>query len=170
MSQPFVGEIRLVGFNFEPVGWNFCNGQTLSISENEVLFVLIGTTYGGDGQTTYQLPNLQGRFPIHQGSDGQGNNYVIGQATGVETVTLTTNQIPAHSHPLQATATAGTETSPAGAVWAESALEQYSTVTPTGSMGATLGQTGGGQPHNNMSTFLTINYIISLFGIFPSQN
>ncbi len=165
MSQPFVGEIRMVGFNFAPNGWAFCNGETLSISQNETLFNLIGTTYGGDGQTTFQLPNLMGRFPVHQ-----GNGYVIGGLNGTETVTLTTSQIPAHSHLLQAAASAGTETSPAGAVWAESALEQYSTASPTGSMGATLGQTGGSQPHNNMPPFLAINYVISLFGVYPSQN
>ncbi|MFZ0302080.1 MAG: tail fiber protein [Terracidiphilus sp.] len=170
MGQPYVGEIRMVGFNFAPANWAFCNGQFLSISQNTVLFELIGTTYGGDGVTTYQLPNLQSRFPIHMGSDGQGNDYVLGETVGVETVTLNSNQIPSHTHSLQASASAGTETSPAGAVWAESALEQYSSAGPAGTMGATLGQTGGSQPHDNMPTFLTINYIISLFGVFPSQN
>lgn len=165
MSQPYVGEIRMVGFNFTPDGWMFCNGQLLSISEYETLFNLIGTTYGGDGQSTFALPNLASRFPIHQGA---GN--VIGQLAGTETVTLTLNQIPAHNHSLMAVAAAGSEASPSGAAWAESALEQFSTAGPTGTMGATLGQAGGGQPHDNMSPFLAINYVISLFGIFPSQN
>jgi microcystin-dependent protein len=170
MAQPFIGEIRMVGFNFEPVSWAFCNGQLIAISENTTLFQLIGTTYGGDGVQTYGLPNLQCRFPVHQGTDPNGNVYTMGESTGTETVTLTTSQIPSHSHGLQAAASAGTETSPAGAVWAESALEQYSTITPAGSMGASLGQTGGGQSHPNMPPFLAINYIIALFGIFPSQN
>jgi microcystin-dependent protein len=165
MATPYVGEIRLVGFNFAPVGWAFCDGSLIAITENPTLFNLIGTTYGGNGTTNYALPNLKSRLPIHQ-----GDGYVMGQTAGAETVTLTTSQIPAHSHPLEAAAAAGTETSPAGAVWAESALEQYSTATPTDSMGATLGQTGGGQPHNNMPTFLTLNYVIALFGIYPSPN
>ncbi len=170
MAEPYVGEIRMVGFNFTPVGWAFCDGQLLSISQNSTLFQLIGTTYGGDGVNTFGLPNLQSRFPVHQGTDPDGNSYRLGFATGTESETLTTSQIPLHTHSLEAAASAGTETSPSGAVWAESALEQFSTLTPTGSMGATLGQTGGSQPHNNMSPFLAINYIISLFGIFPTQN
>jgi microcystin-dependent protein len=170
MGQPFVGEIRMVGFNFAPQGWMFCDGQTLAISQYETLYNLIGTTYGGDGVQTFQLPNLQSRFPIHQGPDGDGNNYVMGQTAGTETVTLNASQIPSHSHSLGAVALAGTETSPAGALWAESALEQYSTASPTGTMGATLSQTGGSQAHENMPTFLAINYVISLFGIYPSQN
>lgn len=165
MGQPFVGEIRMVGFSFNPANWDFCQGQLIAISQNEALFNLIGTTYGGDGQNTFALPNLQCRVPIHQ-----GNGLVIGESGGTETVTLTTNQIPAHSHNLQAAASAGTEASPANAVWAESALEQFSTISPAGTMGATLAQTGGSQPHNNIPPFLAINYIISLFGIFPSQN
>src|SRR5271170_4647639 len=112
MSQPFVGEIRMVGFNFAPVGWMFCNGQILPISEYETLYQLIGTTYGGDGQSTFGLPNLQSRIPFHQGS-GAGNTLVIGQLSGTETVTLTTNQIPVHTHSLAASSAGGTKPSPA---------------------------------------------------------
>lgn len=170
MSEPYIGEIRMVAFNFAPNGWAFCNGETIAISQNTALFSLIGTTYGGDGVTTYQLPNLESRLPVHMGSDNQGNNYVIGELSGVEEVTVLTSQLPAHNHALRAAAAAGTETSPAGAVWAESALEQFSTVSPTGAFGATMTQTGGSQPHNNLQPFLAINYVISLFGVYPSRN
>lgn len=165
MSEPYVGEIRVVGFNFAPVGWAFCNGQLLAISEYETLFNLIGTTYGGDGQTTFGLPDLQGRIPIHQGS-----GFVLAQSSGTETVTLTTQQIPAHSHPLKAQTAGGTQPSPAGGVWADSSLGQFSTSSPTATMAASLQNSGGSQPHDNMPPFLTVNFVISLFGVFPSQN
>jgi microcystin-dependent protein len=169
MGQPFIGEIRMVGFSFAPANWAFCNGQLLSISEYEALFVLIGTTYGGDGQQTFALPNLQSRIAVHTGGT---NNYVQGQLGGVENVTLIANQIPAHSHSLLAQATAGTVTSPLGALWAESALNQFSTATPSSdeAMATSLTPAGGNQPHNNLAPYLTINFVISLFGIFPSQN
>ena len=168
MSQPFVGEIRMFGGNFAPVGWMICQGQTLSISEFEVLFTLIGTTYGGNGQTTFNLPNLQSRLPVHQGS-----GFVIGQAAGTETVTLTVSQIPAHSHVLQAQSAAGNVSSPSGADWSSSALDEFSTAAPSSADAMApnaLGNTGGSQPHDNMSPFLVVNFIISLFGIYPSQN
>jgi len=169
MSQPYVGEIRMAGFNFAPSGWMLCNGQTLPISEYETLFQLIGTTYGGDGQTTFNLPNLQCRIPFHQGS-GAGNALVIGQLSGTETVTLTTPQIPAHTHSLGASSAGGTQAGPGGGVWAASTLEQFSTEPPSHSMNpSAIAATGGGQPHDNLPPFLVINFIISLFGIFPSQ-
>jgi microcystin-dependent protein len=166
MGQPFIGEIRMAGFNFAPQGWAFCDGSLLQISQNEALFNLIGTTYGGDGQTTFGLPNLQSRIPVHQGS-----GYVIGQMGGTETVTLTTGEIPAHSHPLKAQTAAGTQPGPAGGVWADSSLGQFSTGSAPATMAASSLQTSGGNhPHDNMPPFLAITFVISLFGVFPSQN
>ncbi len=166
MSQPYVGELRMVGFNFAPVGWMLCQGQLLQISQYSTLFNLIGTTYGGDGQTTFGLPNLQSRIPVHQ-----GNGYVMGQLSGVENVTLQISQIPAHSHLLNAQSGAGTQPSPSGGVWADSPLDQFSAASPTTQLSNVLLQnSGGSQPHNNIPPFLCINFVISLFGIFPSQN
>lgn len=167
MAQPYVGEIRMFGGNFAPAGWMFCEGQLLPISENDTLFNLIGTTYGGDGQQTFALPDLRGRVPIHL-----GNAYTIGEMAGTETVTLTTNQIPAHTHAPQANSGNGTSTNPAGNVWAaQPALLQYS---GPGSANvnlpaAAIQPAGGSQPHDNMIPFLCVDYIISLFGIYPSQ-
>lgn len=166
MGTPYVGEIRMFAGNFEIAGWMFCNGQLLSISENEVLFQLIGTTYGGDGQSTFALPDLRGRVPIHMGS---GN--ILAASGGSETVTLTTSQIPAHSHVPQASNQTGNQTSPANGVWASSTANQFSAAAPNAAMkAADIGATGGSQPHDNMIPFLGINYIISLYGIFPSPN
>jgi microcystin-dependent protein len=170
MSQPYVGEVRMVGFNFAPQGWAFCNGQTMSISEYEVLFTLIGTTYGGDGVNTFNLPNLQGRIPFDQGTNS-GNTMVIGQIAGSETVTLLTPQIPAHSHVLAANSAGGTQPSPAGGLWAMSTLDQFSTETPTHTMDpSSILPAGGSQPHDNIPPFQVLNFVISLFGIFPSQS
>ena len=170
MSNPYVGEIRIFAGTFAPVEWAFCDGSLLSISENDVLFNLIGTTYGGDGQTTFGLPDLRGRVPVHQGTSFQGNTYVIGQPGGVETVTLTTSQIPAHSHVPQCNNTGGNQPSPAGNVWAASGLDQYSMTAPSVALDpAAIGSTGGNQPHDNMIPFVTVSFIISLFGIFPTQ-
>ena len=168
MGTPYVGEIRMFAGNFAPVGWAFCNGATLAIAENDVLFTLIGTTYGGDGQNTFNLPDLQSRVPVHIGSAFQ-----IGQSGGVETVTLTTSQIPAHSHVPQCSSNAGSDQSPQNNVWAASGSNLYADNTAgTPSLAldpGALGSTGGSQPHDNMVPFLCINFIISLFGIFPSQ-
>jgi microcystin-dependent protein len=143
----------------------FCQGQLLPISEYETLFNLIGTTYGGDGQSTFQLPNLASRVPIHQ-----GNGFTLAETGGVETVTLTVAQIPAHSHVPLAFAGAGTNASPAGGFWAECALDPYSATAPTLQMSpAAIGPSGGSQPHDNIIPFLAVNFIISMFGIFPSQ-
>jgi microcystin-dependent protein len=169
MSDPYTGEIRMFGGNFAPSGWAFCNGQLLPISENDALFTLIGTTYGGDGQETFALPDLQGRIPIHQGP-----NFTIGQKGGVETVTLTIQQIPIHTHPPQCKSTAGELGSPQNAVWAASATNQtlYTDSPPTAGVtmsSACMTNDGGSQPHENMMPYLVISFIISLFGIYPSQ-
>jgi microcystin-dependent protein len=166
MSEPYIGEIRLFGGNFEPNGWAFCNGQLLSIAQNAALFNLIGTTYGGDGQTTYALPDLRSRIPVHQGTA-----FPMGQAAGAEQVTLTTPQLPAHTHTLQATAVDGTSADPTNNVWAESDARTFSTATPDATMDpSVLGTAGGGQAHDNTMPFVAMNFIISLFGVFPSQN
>lgn len=170
MSQPYIGEIRIAGFNFAPVGWALCNGQTLPIDQYQALFTLIGTTYGGDGQTTFNLPNLQCRIPFHQGTGNVGQSMVIGQIAGEETVTLTTNQIPVHNHPLLANSGAGGLPSPSGSVWASSDLEQFSNAVAAHTMDPnSISLVGGGQPHDNLPPFLVVNFIISLFGIYPSQ-
>jgi microcystin-dependent protein len=166
MSSPFIGEIRMFAGNFAPVGWAFCNGAIIPIDQNDALFNLIGTTYGGDGQTTFALPNLQSRVPVHVGP-----GFALGQSAGAETVTLTTSQIPAHSHTPTALSTPGNLSSPAGGVWAStSPTTLYDNTAPTIPMAATaIGSSGGSQPHDNMVPFLVINFILSLFGIFPSQ-
>ena len=172
MAQPYVGEIRMFGGNFAPAGWAFCNGQLLPISENETLFNLIGTTYGGDGQATFALPDLQSRIPVHQGTGSGLSTYVIGETGGVETVTLTTQQIPAHTHPVQAYGDqAGSAVNPAGKLLAQSFnVVPFINDAPTGSFNvAAVEATGGNQPHTNIQPILCINFIISLFGIFPSQ-
>ena len=173
MGQPFVGEIRLFAGNFNPAGWAFCNGQLMPISENDILFQLIGTTYGGDGQTTFNLPDLQGRFPLHAGSRN-GSSYVNGQAAGVESVTLTTQQIPQHNHAFLASTDPGSLPSPANNVLgALSPVSIYkpSAAAPSNAMNAqSIGVAGGNQPHDNMHPYLCVSFIISLFGVFPTQN
>ena len=165
MAQPYVGEIRIFAGNFAPLGWMFCEGQLLPISENETLFQLIGTTYGGDGESTFGLPDLRGRIPIHQ-----GGGYTLAEAAGVEEVTLTTNQIPAHTHTLVGATGNGSQASPVGAILASSTLiAQYAAET-AGSVLApnAIAPVGGSQPHNNLQPYLCVHFIISLFGIFPS--
>jgi microcystin-dependent protein len=172
MSDQFVGEIRAFGFNFQPSGWMLCQGQLLSIAEYDVLFALIGTTYGGDGQTTFGLPDLRGRIPVHQGTSptGQGT-FVIGQVSGTETVAVQITQMPGHSHTLNAQSAAGAQPGPSNGFWAASNLDQFSTASPTTQMVATsLQPSGGSQPHDNMPPFLCINYAIALFGVFPSRS
>jgi microcystin-dependent protein len=174
MGSPYVGEIRMFAGTFAPVGWAFCDGSLLSIAENEVLFVLIGTTYGGDGQTTFQLPDLRGRVPMHWGQ-GQGlSNRLLGEYGGTESVTLTAAQLPVHTHPVLAQTGIGTQASPAGGVWAVSPVSTaplYSAGPPATAMNAgAIAPSGGSQPHDNMIPFQAVNFIISLYGIFPSQN
>jgi microcystin-dependent protein len=168
---PFVGEIRMFAGNFAPNGWMFCEGQPLPISENEVLFQLIGTTYGGDGEETFNLPNLASRVPIHMGTGPSGTTYQIGEMAGTEQETLTTQQIPVHNHPYLASNNAGTQVSPNGNVMCASpTIDYYVVDTPTAAMNAAAVQpVGGSQPHENTQPFLCINFIISLFGVFPSQ-
>jgi microcystin-dependent protein len=169
MSQPFVGEIRIFAGNFAPAGWMFCQGQLLAISENETLFNLIGTTYGGDGQSTFGLPDLSGRIPVHQGS-----GFVLAEMMGTETVTLTTNQLPSHTHPQIASAAASSQTTPVSNVTADSTLagaKIYGDLSaPVALAATTVGSVGGSQPHDNLMPFLALNFIISLFGVFPTQS
>ncbi|MBD0381960.1 phage tail protein [Paenibacillus sedimenti] len=172
MSNPYVGEIRMFAGNFAPQGWAFCHGQLLAIAENDALFSLIGTTYGGNGQTTFALPDLRGRVPVHMGrSPHSGNTYTLGQEGGVETVTLILQQMPAHSHPVRAHSENGMGGNPKDGVWASSSLQPYSTDTPDGAMNAqAITSTGGNQPHDNMMPYVCVSYIISLYGILPSPN
>jgi microcystin-dependent protein len=168
MAQPYVGEIRMFAGNFAPAGWMFCEGQLLAISENETLFNLIGTTYGGDGQSTFALPDFQGRVPIHQGS-----GFTLADKAGVEEVTLTTNQIPVHTHALLATLTVGAGTVPNNtelpAAAALATITPYGTDAPNTPLSAqAVTSVGGSQPHSNLQPFLCLNYIISLFGLFPN--
>jgi microcystin-dependent protein len=167
MSAPYIGEIRMFGGNFAPVGWAFCNGQLLSTSLNDVLFNLIGTTYGGDGVSTFALPNLQSRVPVHQGA-----GYVLAQQGGTESVTLTVGQLPAHSHVLTADENSGTQLSPENNVLSQTQNPlMYRSITPNLAMNpSSVSPTGGSQPHDNMLPFLVINFIIALEGIYPSPN
>lgn len=171
MSNPFVGEIRMFGGNFAPLGWATCDGQLLPISENETLFNLIGTIYGGDGQQTFALPNLTARIPLHAGTLTGGQTYVQGALAGTPSVTLTSNQLPSHSHSFMASTAGGGQASPQNAVVASpTSVSEYSphpAVSPMNPI--SIVATGGNQPHDNMMPFLAVTFIISLFGIFPSQ-
>ena len=171
MAQPYVGEIRIFAGNFAPAGWMMCDGQLLPISENETLFQLIGTTYGGDGESTFALPQMQSRVPVHQGTAKSGTTYVLAEAAGVEEVTLTINQIPVHNHAYLVSQDAGTSPNPAAAVLGvNNVVEFYSGDVPGTSNLAPLSINfdGGSQPHTNLQPFLCVNFIISLFGLFPS--
>jgi microcystin-dependent protein len=172
MAQPYVGEIRMFAGNFAPAGWMFCDGQLLPISENETLFQLIGTTYGGDGESTFALPDLQSRVPIHMGAGPDGNSYILAETGGVEDVTLTTQQIPIHTHAFLGSSAAATLTSPSGSVVGTSAQVDYLTIaqaTVALNVNA-ITPVGGSQPHTNLQPYLALNFIISLFGIFPSPS
>jgi microcystin-dependent protein len=171
MAQPYVGEIRMFAGNFPPSGWMFCDGATLAISENETLFQLIGTTYGGDGESTFDLPDLRGRTPVHQGTDpGTGTNFILAETGGVESVTLTVQQMTTHNHAFLASTVIGTEGNPGGNLAANSQGPQpYIQESPDGNLNPqSLQPAGGSQPHDNLQPYLGINFIISLFGIFPS--
>ena len=168
MPEPYVGEIRMFAGSFPPVGWMFCSGQLMPISENEVLFNIIGTTYGGDGQETFALPNLQSRVPMHQGTNA-GQTFQIGEAAGVESVTLTTQQIPVHTHALLASGAGATTQTPGGNVAAVGAAQVYSSASsPTQMSNQSVSPIGGSQPHENLQPYLCISFIISLFGVFPA--
>jgi microcystin-dependent protein len=168
MSSPYVGEIRMFGGNFAPLGWAFCAGQLLTISENETLFQLIGTTYGGDGQETFGLPDLQGRVPVH--TDTPGPNYPMSSKVGAESVTLNTNQTPVHSHAMVASLNAGTTTNAANNLLSASPTNQLYTqdVASVATAAGNVGTRGNQQPHNNLQSYLAVSYIISLYGVFPS--
>jgi microcystin-dependent protein len=165
MAQPYVGEIRMFGGNFAPAGWMFCEGQLLPISENETLFQLIGTTYGGDGESTFALPDLRGRLPIHQ-----GNGFILAETGGAESITLTVNQISAHAHPFLAAGVDGNQTSAQNALPANSVtITPYINTTPDANFSPTaVAPRGGSQPHTNFQPYLCVDFIISLFGLFPS--
>jgi microcystin-dependent protein len=166
MGQPYVGEIRIFAGNFPPAGWMFCEGQLLPISEYETLFNLIGTTYGGDGESTFALPDLRGRLPLHQGS-----GFVLAETGGVETVTLTVSQIPAHSHAFLGSNAVANDPNPSPNTLGESsAISLYQSGSPATAMAPqAIGSVGGSQPHENFQPYLCLDFIISLFGIFPSQ-
>jgi len=165
MAQPYVGEIRIFAGNFAPAGWMFCDGQLLPISENETLFQLLGTTYGGDGQSTFALPDMRGRIPLHQ-----GNGFILAETGGAEEITLTVQQIPAHTHPALATSGAGSSKGPSGLLFATAQGDVYSGSNGNKSVMSPnmIGSVGGSQPHTNFQPYLCVNFIISLFGIFPS--
>ena len=165
MAQPYIGEIRIFAGNFAPAGWMFCEGQLLPISENDTLFNLIGTTYGGDGQETFGLPDLRGRLPIHQ-----GNGFILAETGGAEEVTLTVQQIPAHSHALLGNTGNGSQASPGNNVLASSVvMSLYAGETPGVQMAPNaIGPVGGSQPHTNFQPYLCVNFIISMFGLYPS--
>jgi microcystin-dependent protein len=171
MSEPYIGEIRMFGGNFAPAGWRFCDGSLLAIAEYDTLFSVIGTTYGGDGYTNFAVPDLRGRSPLHWGTGTGLPPYVQGQSAGQEQVTLWTQHLPAHAHPVTAAVAAATDTAPTGHTWAASTSPAFGTSgTPATMASAALGPVGGNQPHDNRVPSLGISFIISLFGIYPSQN
>jgi microcystin-dependent protein len=180
MSNPFVGEIRMFAGNFPPAGWAFCNGQIQSIAENDVLFALIGTTYGGDGQTTFALPNLQSRVPMHFGQGPGLSNYTQGQTGGTESVTVIGSQLPAHNHPVQSLTSGGDLPMPAASAVLASmgppnetrigTYKPFDGLTQVTLAPQTVGSAGGNQPHENIQPCLAVSFIISLFGVFPARN
>lgn len=174
MSEPFLGEIRMFGGNFAPRGWAMCNGQILAISTNTALFALLGTTYGGNGQTTFALPDLRGRVPIHMGQGPGLSPYSEGQQGGVENVTLTTTQMPVHTHTAHPNSRSGNVSDPQDSVPAQTPIENpiyRATADPAAFLDAGfIGTAGGSQPHQNIQPYLVINFIIALQGIFPSRN
>lgn len=167
----YIGEIRMFGGNFAPLGWAFCNGQLLPISEYDALFNLIGTTYGGDGQETFALPDLQSRAPIHMGTDpASGRTYQLGETGGVESVTLTVNQIPQHNHPIPASTQAAGSRSAVGGVPAALPSDVGYSAGPAGESMSESTSAGGSQPHANVQPYIGISFIIALYGIYPSQS
>jgi microcystin-dependent protein len=167
MPEPMIGEIRMFAGSFAPAGWAFCDGQLIPISENDALFTLIGTTYGGDGQSTFALPNLQSRVPMHA-----GNGFILAEAAGVESVTLTTQQIPIHTHALLGSGGTASDTNPGNNLLATlTSIDGYVNATPTAPMAPqAISPVGGSQPHTNIQPYLCISFIISLFGVFPRPN
>lgn len=171
MSDQYLGEIRMFAGNYAPEGWAMCNGQLLSISENAALFSLIGTTYGGDGQTTFALPDLQGRVPVHMGTNAAtGTSYALAQKGGTETVTLAADQLPKHTHAVNAQSGAGTSSAAANNYWAASPVKMYANAAPNGVMGPAIRMAGGNMAHNNVMPYFAVSFIIALQGTYPSQN
>jgi microcystin-dependent protein len=174
VSQPFIGQIMIAAFNFAPQGWAFCNGQIMSIQQNTALFSLLGTTYGGDGQTNFALPNLQSRIPVHFGQGLGLTPYVLGEMTGSETRTLITQNLPAHNHQISAVSGKGNKPSPAGALPAADAAgitAEYSSAAANTTMNPTMvSLTGGNQPFSILPPVLALNFVIALFGVFPSRS
>ena len=172
MPTPFLGEIKMFAGNFAPAGWEFCHGQLMSILDNDALFNLIGTIYGGDGQNTFALPDMRGRVPVHMGTATFGTTFTIGEVSGVEEVTLTSQQIPVHNHALQGSAVNGAQASPGGAMLASSTvLTHYAPEIPAAQMATNaISPIGGSQPHSNMQPFLCIDFIIAVTGVFPPRN
>jgi microcystin-dependent protein len=170
MATPFIGEIKIVAFNFPPKGWAMCNGQTLAINQNQALFSILGTTYGGNGVTTFALPNFQGCAPMHQ-----SNNHVLGERAGLSAVTLAFSEMPSHTHAVNGNSSPGTTPDPSGASWAKESANAtfiYSNSLPGGTLMApqAIGNTGGNQPHSNMQPYLVLTFVIALVGVFPSRN
>lgn len=172
MSEPFVGEIRMFAGNFAPRGWAFCEGQLLAVSQNDALFSLFGTIYGGDGRTTFGLPDMRGRLPIHAGTGPGLSPRRLGAKSGAENVTLTVNQLPSHTHPLQASTTLGEAVSPQGNVLAAGdGINHYTASDPFTQMSSQMvTHTGGSRSHTNLMPFLCVNFIVALFGIYPSRH
>jgi microcystin-dependent protein len=172
MANNYIGEVRMFAGNFAPQGWAMCEGQVMPISQNDALFNLIGTTYGGDGVNTFALPDLRGRIPNHQGQGTGLSSYVIGQNGGTEQVTVTAGQLPAHTHAIAASTAAGSQPSPAGGILASSpSVALYNVNPPDNSLAASsVGTAGGSQPHTNFQPYLCVTFIIALFGIYPSQS
>src|SRR5204863_741685 len=170
-ADPLLGEILLVPYNFAPRGWAFCQGQILSISQNTALFSLLGTTYGGNGQTTFALPDLRGRCAISNGQGPGLSNYVLGEVTGTESVTLNSQQLPPHTHTVNAVDDDATVGIPTAALPADLATKGYSKAAPNTTMNPAMISGGGGnQPHTNIQPLLVLNYCIALSGVFPSRN
>lgn len=169
MSDQYVGEIRMFGGNFAISGWASCNGALLSIAQNDILFNLLGTAYGGDGVNTFGIPDLQGRVPVCQGQGAGLQNYVLGQKGGAETVTLVTANLPSHTHPAQASAGTANSGSPVGNTWGVNTLQSYAKNSTAIMNNASVSNGGGGQSHDNMPNFLAVTFIIALYGNYPSQ-
>ena len=175
MSDPYIGEIRIVGFSFAPYRWALCDGQTIPISQNPALFSILGTTYGGNGTTTFGLPDLRGRAPLHQGQAPGGSSFVLGETGGSTSVTLLTTQLPSHNHPILADDTGGGLLAPTANTWGQPASRTpaalYSDATPNSAMSsAALGATGSGGAHNNLSPYLAMYFAICMQGVFPARN
>lgn len=165
MATPFIGEIKIISWNYAPKGWAFCNGQLLPINQNQALFSILGTTYGGDGRTTFALPDLRGRTPLHT-----GNGFILGQAGGEEAHTLSNSEMPAHNHFAVASSNAADLNTPVGNFWASAGQQVYSPTLNAAMRANAVAPVGGSQPHNNLSPLLVLNFVIALVGIFPSRN